>query len=250
MTKTNAASIQTVSALLQVTQMESPRFASFTTTLAGEVQKGVRRGDHTVQMVVVLGADYLKLVQRSLDTLNEMVSDPVKFQETLTAMASEGVCDEQKGTPVTYEDFKDALNGTVRGRKGLMTSYQETLAGTNEDYTLAGYMEPLSVDGQTVAGAMVYTGPEHSEDPRAPQPGSMYLKCLVISQKVITPSANGSKIPSKSGAVMAIKNWLEDRLDLPVCRFRTVRLQKGDASTLKIGKSMMEVDVDGTVTVS
>ena len=49
---------------------------------------------------------------------------------------------------------------------------------------------------------------------------------------------------------MAIKNWLEDRLDLPVCRFRTVRLQKGDASTLKIGKSMMEVDVDGTVTVS
>lgn len=248
---TNSNNTAAVQALLQVTNlMESPRFASFTTRLVGEEKKGVRRGDHVMQYVVVLGADYRTLVQRSMDTLQATVNDPVQVQKLLEDFVKDGIVDEQTGQPVSLQDLHDAVTGTVRGRKGLLTAYSETLAGSNQDYTLEGYMSPLTVDGQTVAGVNVYTGPEHTDDPRSPQPGSMYLKCVVVASKLITPSPNGDKIPSKRGAVARIKDYLESKLDLPVRRFRTFRLQPGDAATLKIGKSVMEVAEDGSVTVS
>lgn len=212
----------------------SPRFVAFATRLAGEIQGGVRKGDHLMEYTLLTGVSYEGMVARSAAALKAAMASPSFVSDTLAAMAAEGVVCEQTGAAITASDLIDACTGTGRGRKGLLTAYEQTLAGTNES-TSAHVYEPLAVDGDLVPGCKVYTGAGQPADPKAPVAGTVYLAGVTIASKVIERSANGDKVASKRGAVARAKAWLERSLDLPAARYRTFRLLPGEAVSLKSG---------------
>jgi hypothetical protein len=228
----------------------SPRFVGFATRLAGEVQGAgankLRRGDHVMEYTLLTGFSYTNMVQRSLDTLTAAMQSPTFVADMVAALAADGKVDEQSGAAITATDVIDACTGTARGRKGLITAYSETLAGTNESTSEHVY-ETLSVDGSNVAGCKVYTGTGNPADPKAPVPGTVYLAGIVIASNCVEKSPNGDKLPSKSGAVMVAKSFLERTLDLPACRYRTFRLLPGEAVSLKCGSTSFHAAEGGSV---
>jgi hypothetical protein len=237
---TNALSARTAVHLsdLATAAGGKPRFVSFATRLAGEVQGAgankMRRGDHVMSYTLLTGFSYEAMVQRSHDTLEAAMANPAFVTDTVAALAASGATDEQSGAAVTATDVIDALTGTARGRKGLLTAYSETLAGTNESTSEHVY-DALTVDGESVPGCKVYVGAGNAADPKAPIPGTVYLAGVVIASQVVTPSANGDKLPSKRGAVAVAKDHIERTLDLPARKYRTFRLLPGEAVSLKSG---------------
>jgi hypothetical protein len=215
-----------------------PRFVSFRTRLAGEVQgrgaSKMRRGDHVMEYTLLTGVSYMSMVQRSLAKLQAAMASPTFVADTVAALAAAGATDEQSGAAITATDVIDALTGTARGRKGLLTAYSETLAGVNESTSEHVY-DALTVDGDSVPGCKVYVGAGNPSDPKAPVPGTVYLAGVVIASEVVTPSPNGDKLPSKRGAVAVAKAHIERTLDLPARKYRTFRLLPGEAVSLKSG---------------
>ena len=138
------------------------------------------------------------------------------------------------------------VTGTARGRKGLLTAYAETLAGTNESTSEHVY-DALTVDGDTVPGCKVYNGAGNAADPKAPIPGTVYLAGVVIASKVVEASANGDKLASKRGAVAVAKDFIERELDLPARKYRTFRLLPGEAVSLKSGAVAFHAAENGPV---
>ena len=228
----------------------SPRFVGFATRLAGEVQGAgalkMRRGDHVMEYTLLTGFSYLNMVQRSLDTLTAAMQSPTFVSDMVAALAADGKVDEGTGAAITATDVIDACTGTVRGRKGLLTAYSETLAGTNESTSEHVY-DVLSVDGSDVAGCKVYTGAGNAADPKAPVPGTVYLAGVVIASKCVEKSVNGDKLPTKSGAVAVTKSFIERTLDLPASRYRTFRLLPGEAVSLKCGATSFHAAEGGSV---
>lgn len=249
---TNAKSVRVAVHMADMVEeaQGSPRFVGFATRLAGEVQGAgaitLRRGDHVMEYTLLTGFSYINMVERSAKTLKAAMSSPTFVSEMVEALAADGKVDEQTGAAITATDVIDACTGTVRGRKGLLTAYEETLAGTNVSTSEHVY-EPLSVDGADIAGCKVYTGTGNPADPKAPVPGTVYLAGIVIASKCVEKSANGDKLASKSGAVMVAKNFLERKLDLPACRYRTFRLLPGEAVSLKCGATSFHAPEGGTV---
>lgn len=224
-----------------------PRFVRIATRLAGEVTKGVRRGDHVVEMVVLAGVSYQSMIEKSKTALELAAQDPAFVGNMVAAMAAAGVTDEVKGAPITDADVNDALNGQVRGRKGLLTAYNETLAGANPDSTSAHVYEPLTVDGDVVDGCKVYNGPGDPSDPKAPITGAVYIAGVTIASKVITPSPNGDKLSGKQGAVAAAKSFIESALSLPAARYRTYRLLPGEKFEVVSGDVAFHTNPVGAV---
>lgn len=228
----------------------SPRFVSFSTRLAGEVQgrgaQKMRRGDHVMEYVLLTGFSYPAMITRSHDALTAAMSSPTFVTDTVAALAAAGKVDEQTGAAITAADVIDALTGTANGRKGLLTAYSETLAGTNVSTSEHVY-ETLTVDGSNVPGCKVYTGTGNAADPKAPIPGTVYLAGVVISSRVVEASANGDKLPSKRGAVAVVKSYLERALDLPAARYRTFRLLPGEVVSLKCGSVAFHAAEGGPV---
>lgn len=224
-----------------------PRFVRIATRLAGEVVKGVRRGDHVVEMVVLAGVSYHNMVQKSADALEFAMQDPAFIGNVVAAMAADGITDEVKGAPITDADVRDACTGQVRGRKGLLTAYAETLAGANPDSTSAHVYEPLTVDGDVVDGCKVYNGPGDASDPKAPITGAVYIAGVTIASKVITPSPNGNKPSGKQGAVAAAKSYIESALSLPAARYRTYRLLPGEKFEVVSGDIAFHTNPTGSV---
>lgn len=210
----------------------SPRFAHFHVTLAGAVKGGVRRGDHVVEAVVLVGISYPSMVRRSLDTLTTALLDPDFVANTLAAMAGE--VDDMTGAPVTEADVRDAIWGTAVGRKGLLTSLTATTDGTNVS-TSGHVFDPLVVDGEVVGGCKVYTGPGNPSDPKAPVRGAVYIEGVTISSRVVTPSPNGDLPVGRRGAVVKVKDYISDTLCLPVARYARYRLFPTDRFEVRSG---------------
>jgi hypothetical protein len=249
---TNAKSVRVAVYLADLAEdaKGSPRFVSFSTRLAGVVQgagvKKMRRGDHVMEYTLLTGFSYIHMVERSVATLEAAMASPTFVADMEAAMAAEGVVDEQTGAAVTATDVIDACTGTVAGRKGLLTAYRETLAGTNVSTSEHVY-EPLSVDGDVVAGCKVYTGAGNAADPKAPVPGTVYLAGVIIASKCVEKSANGDKLPSKRGAVACAKDFIESKLDLPAMRYKLFRLLPGEAMSLKCGAVAFHASEGGSV---
>lgn len=248
---TNAANTRTATYLADLVEESKgrPRFISFSTRLAGVVQgRGAekkRRGDHVMEYVLLTGASYMSMVTRSITTLETAMQSSTFVGDIVDELATKNIRCEQTGAAITKTDVIDALTGTVYGRKGILTALKETEAGVNVSTSEHVY-EPLEVDGEFVPGCKVYTEPG-SADPKAPVPGTIYLAGIIIASRVVEASPNGSKLPSKRGAVATAKDYIESKLDLPIRRYRTFRLLPGEVLSLKSGVVSFHAEENGAV---
>lgn len=227
------ATSQTLGGFLRATDengMWRGRLASLTIRKVGK-EKGrgenrQRYGDDLVQVMIVTGFRYDRLVARSLEMLHARMQSP----GALEALTSLGAVTVAKGNPVTEADYHAAYDA-------LVASYQRTLAGENQS-TSAHVFEPLVVDGQRLPGCKVYTGEGDPDDPRTPVPGQVNLSGIFVSQRVITPAPNGPVPPPASKAVTVAKGILTR--DLPVSRYVSYRLEPGKEYTLRAGGAALE----------
>jgi hypothetical protein len=225
----------------------SPRFVRFSTRLSGEVSKGVRRGNHVVENVVLIGVSYENMVRRSESALSTASASPTFVSDVLAALAN--MTDEITNLPITEADVLDAVCGTVRGRKGLLTAYRETLAQTNTDSTSAHVYRPLHVDGDIVPGCKVYTGTTEPKDDKSPVPGTVYVSGITIASKVVEASPTGDRPQGRRGAVAIVKEYLEDSLSLPAARFRTYRILPGEQYEMVCGDVAFHALEGGPVSI-
>jgi len=180
-------------------------------------------GDDMVQVVIITGFRYENLVARSRDMLAAMTDAEIEalVARNYTGWSGRGAKAVQ--VPVTRADFDAA-------RDELLTSFDKTLAGTNESTTDHVY-EPLLVNGEVVRGARVYTGNPNGQD--AATPGTVYLQGLKIGERVLDAAPNGPVPASLSNPKTVAKGVLRSRL--PVARYVSYKLDAAGGWLLSAG---------------
>lgn len=155
------------------------------------------------------------LVQVTLNTVSysELVANDLDcllnaFNTDLDDVISE--CKMNFGA--TDLDVIDAFkgDGSVRGRKGLITSLTQTTQGANTD----NHANPNLVNHDTL--------PNVKLDPTS---GLAWAYGIVVDQVVLTE--NTTKTPkkeTKSGIVVQIKSYLEYRYNLKSSKFRSYKI--------------------------
>jgi len=215
------------------------RFAKFRGVLAGEKRgTAARRGNHLVEAVIAVGPgiNYRRMVASAFDTLSAEAASPTFVEEALAACLEHGL-------KVSEMDVQDAINGPHHGRKGLLTSYAQTLGGSNPDYSCEGVYEPLVIDGEMVPGVRVYQGracDDTMTDEESPEAGTLYFDAITISMKVVDKRGNPDKLPRNQGPVQQVKSFLAAWLELRPAKFRTYRVLPGSTFTLTSGALVVE----------
>lgn len=113
-------------------------------------------------------------------------------------------------------DVLDALNGdgSVRGRKGLLTSLKQSLDGANTDH----HPNPNLQAHPSLKGASIDTITNF-----------VYVSGLVVSETMQEEGAvKTPKKEVKSGIVVQLKNWIEYSYKLQSCKYR---MYKCDSNT-------------------
>ena len=193
-----------------------------------------RYGDHVVHDLIITGFDYPALVQRSLDALNALSIKAIA-QELASTPCWDGRGAKATERTVTVADVTEAIDS-------LRDSFNRTLNGTNES-TSDHVWEPLVVDGENVRNGRVYRCvadqgiechcSDCTGDKKAPKDGDINLSGLRIAHKVIEEAPNGSLPASKSGGKAVATRVLRSKL--PVGRYKSYRLRKGEDFILRVG---------------
>ena len=149
--------------------------------------------------VILNTVSYIDLVKSDLETLQAI---------DLADLMSEA----QINFGATEQDVLDALNGdgSVRGRKGLITSLNQTLQGANHDF----HPNPNLVKHESLQNTQIDT-----------TNNSVYVSGLVVSETIL--EENTTKTPKKevkSGIVVQLKSFIEYHYNLKSCKFRTYKV--------------------------
>ena len=183
----------------------------------------VTYGDDLVQVVIITGFRYENLVARSRDMLANMSDADIDALVARGYTGWQGRGAKAVQVPVTRADFDAA-------RDELLTSFDKTLAGTNESTTDHVY-EPLLVNGEVVRGSRVYVGNPNGQD--AATPGTVYLQGLKIGERVLDAAPNGPVPASQSNPKTVAKGVLRSRL--PVARYVSYKLDAAGGWLLSAG---------------
>jgi hypothetical protein len=202
--------------------------------LVGRGAARQRYGDDEVHAVLFVGFKYGRLVQRSKDKALRIGAKGI-----LAECQRRGITGKS-GAPITLADCTKALDDFI-------ASCDRSLNGTNESTTDHVY-EALTVNGEAVRGARVYTGPGNPSDPKAPVPGTIYLQGLLIGQKVLTPAANGPIPASNSRGDVVAKGVLRGMT--PLGRYRSYALDGTTGALLRHGQGAIVRAANAGVTAS
>jgi hypothetical protein len=194
--------------------------------LRGKGADRKRYGDDLVCVQLLTGFDYHKTVRDSLSALSDIEPD-----DLVVEAANKGLTGKD-GKPISSNDIRTA-------RRELAASMEATLAGQNSAST-DGVFDPLTVDGQSVRGARVYSGPKQGQKTSSGAAvGTIYLQGLKRAERILEGAANGPLPPSNSSGKVVAKNLLRQHLD--VGNYVSYRLEPSQPFILRMG---------GTVAVS
>ena len=182
-------------------------------------------GDDVSQVLLWYGFPYRDLVERSLECLDKLWAGG-----NLTKRLMEAV--EKTNNTTTVEEIFEVV-------QEVKESFLKTLGGSGDlfDDNPTGNSvptwEPLTVNGQKVAGARVYIGKGNpSEDPQAAVPGTIYIDGVKLGEKIVVPAPNGYWNANRKPKTIikdTLKSWL------PIGMFAMYPLDRGRLIDLKIG---------------
>ena len=110
-------------------------------------------------------------------------------------------------------DVLDALNGdgSVRGRKGLLTSLRQSVDGSNPDFHASVKTMPID---HPILGKVNF---DSAND-------TIYVSGLIVSETMQEEGAvKTPKKEVKSGIVVQLKSWIEYTYQLKSCKYRTYK---------------------------
>lgn len=204
----------TVSALSKLVDLPE-QGTVFTATIhkVGEVHgSGAQRkvyGDDIKKVLIWTGFSHRSLIMRSNRILNFQLAKGGYIERLARA-----TLEEHEGT--TIEDVCYALQ-EVRDwfRRKLSVTLDEDTPPVS-----SGIWGPLFINGVKVRGCSIYNGRARPEDPRAPVPGTVYVRGLKLGEKMVTPAPNGKWTPDSKPKTVA-KRIILERLPVGLyCQYR------------------------------
>lgn len=164
-----------------------------------KLQFKTKKASGDLVSVVMQVVNYNDLLVQDLATLKSIDVEELKAE-----------CLIQFGA--TETDVNDALNGdgSIRGRKGLITSLEQSLSGANKDF----HPKATLVKHETLNGVKVDTVTSEK-----------FVSGLIVSETLIEKAETPIvKKEVKSGLVVQLKSFIEHRYKLVNCKFRTYKL--------------------------
>lgn len=196
----------------------------------GEERGKVVYGDDIKQVLIWTGFSHRSLIARSMRILDHQLGKG-KYIEKLAQATLEEHGD------ATIEDVCHAL-------QEVRNWFRRKLAGfpvSEYDTPLAppgGVWEPLVINGVVVRGCSIYAGRARPEDPRAPIPGTVYVKGLKLGERLVTPAPNGQWKPDSKPKTLAKNIILES---LPVGLYCQYRLEPSRVSGIAVAAEAVKV---------
>ena len=188
---------------------------------------GVVYGDDIKQVLIWTGFSYTSLIKRSMRILDHQLNKGGYIENLARATL------DVHGD-ATIEDVCHALQ-EVRG------SFRRVLAGSCGIVSgpIEGHIwEPLVIDGVAVRGCSVYVGRARPDDPRAPIPGTVYIKGLKLGERLVTPAPNGHWAPDSKPKTIA-KDIIGE--SLPVGLYCQYRLEPARVSGIAVAAEAVKV---------
>lgn len=230
---TNASNAGIAGVLAELGDSGQGNLASFVVR-----KKGVERGqagdkkvydNDLVHVLVWTGFQYQALVERSSRKLADLAAKSPHFiQDVAQAAIDAGAAG------VTLQDAAEAI-------QEIETHFRHVLEGGAASFDDASVdlpesvWEPLKADGVAVKGVKVYKGPARPDDPRAPQPGAVYVDGVKLGEKVVEEADHWeTRQKPKTVAKAAIRSWL------PVGLYVRYALGADALPDLKVGKEAAE----------
>lgn len=177
----------------------------------GEKRGQVVYGDDIKQVLIWTGFSYRALITRSMRILDHQLGKGGYIEKLARA-----TLDAHEGA--TIEDVCHAL-------QEVRDWYRRVLAGSESwdtDLSSSGnpLWSPLLINGTTVRGCAIYSGRARPEDPRAPIPGTVYIKGLKLGEQVVTPAPNGRWKADSKPKTLAKQIILEGLPSGLYCQYR------------------------------
>ena len=157
---------------------------------------GTVRGKHKVRITLQTNANHGEICKADLLKLQSMDEESLR-----TKISSELSFSDQ--------EWEDALRGTAKRKKGIITSFTETL-DPNTIKKESPYIKDDEVNGVLM----------HKDT------GDVYVRGLLINQEIIEADPNGNARKTKSGTHVLIKNAIAKELDLQSCKWRTYKINE------------------------
>ena len=198
-------------------------------------------GDDLTRVLIWTGFSHRALIARSMKILDHQLNKGGYIEKLARA-----TLEEHSGT--TIEDVCHALQ-EVRDwfRRKLANPGDESECGIGPVYPgLPGtnpvlpksVWAPLVINGVTVRGCSIYSGPARPEDPRAPIPGTIYVKGLKLGERLVVPAPNGQWKADSKPKTLAKNLILES---LPVGLFCQYRLEPSRVSGVAVAAEAVQI---------
>jgi len=195
----------------------------------GEERGHVVYGDDTKQVLIWTGFSHKALISRSMRTLGYQLNKGGYIERIARAsldehedVTIENVC---HALQEVREWFRRILGGEMPGMSKEPTPGVEC-------------WEPLVINGSKVRGCTVYTGKARPEDPRAPIPGTIYIKGLKLGERMVAPAPNGQWKADSKPKTVAKRMILEG---LPVGLYCQYRLEPARVSGIAVADEAVKV---------
>lgn len=189
-------------------------------------------GDDTKQVLIWTGFSHRALIERSMKILTHQLGKGGYIERIARA-----TLEVHEGT--TIEDVCHALQETRDWFRKVLLSDKEPW--DSHDSGLSGVWEPLWINGVLVRGCTVYRGAAKPDDPRAPVPGTVYVKGLKLGEKMVTPAPNGQWTADSKPKTLAKKIIQES---LPVGLYCQYRLEPSRVSGIAVAAQAVKVARD------
>lgn len=181
--------------------------ASFTTTKSGKKLSKKAATAQNLPEGTRVGQDVVSVKLSHVNSYNDLIVADLAKLKAVDAQALFSALAEIADFDFTDADLSDALNGDVRGRKGIITSLTQTLNNENPDNEHLDVYEP-----HPSGWGKIHT-----------QTLEIHISGIISEYAVLERDEN-RPAPVNSGVIVKLKNLISKHLDLSTSKWRQFKL--------------------------
>lgn len=184
--------------------------------------------DDIKQVLIWTGFSHLALIARSMKILDFQLAQGHYIEKLAQA---------------TLEEHGDTtIENVCHALQEVRDWFRRKLGGVDGDPPPAppvqAFWEPLEIKGVKVRGCSVYSGQARPDDPRAPIPGTIYIRGLKLGERMLTPAPNGKWKADSKPKTLAKRIILEG---LPIGLYCQYRLEPSRVSGVAVAAEAVRI---------
>ena len=197
-------------------------------------------GDDVTRVLIWTGFSHRALIARSMKILNHQLSKGGYIEKLARA-----TLEEHSGT--TIEDVCHALQETRDWFRRKLAGIPDADCDMPPGTPLTGsHWTPLVINGVVVRGCSIYSGLARPDDPRAPVPGTIYVRGLKLGERLVQPAPNGQWKADSKPKTLA-KRIIQETL--PVGLYCQYRLEPSRVSSVAVAAEAVQIAKDHKIPI-